>query len=79
MNKEEHKKEMNFMRESVFFIKKTKFHVSMEGKFYNGVIDEKPEDDFFFLEDQKVGRVLVFYVELTKPLEEFKEVEVDEH
>ena len=79
MNKEEHKKEMNFMRASVFFIKKTKVHVSMGGTFYNGVIDEKPEDDFFFLEDQKVGRVLVFYVELTKPLEEFKEVEVDEH
>ena len=75
MNEDKHKKEINFLKAKVFFKRKLKVHVSMGGTFYNGMIAEKPEDDFFFLDDRIIGRQLIFFSELTKPIEEFKEGE----
>ena len=70
----ERKKDMNQRRALVYFKKKTKVHISMGGTFYNGMIAEEPEGDFFFLEDQRLGRILIFYSELTKPLGEYRSV-----
>ena len=67
--------DMNYERAKVFLDKKTVVHISKEnGGFFNGIILEIGSD-FFFLEDKKEGSQLVFFRELVKPIEEFKEVE----
>lgn len=65
--------DMNHDRAKVFLEKGIKVHVSKSnGTFYNGIILEV-SDDFFFIDDKEDGRQLVFFKELTKPLEEFRE------
>ena len=63
---------MNYDRAKVFLDKKTIVHISKEGTFLNGVIVEVGSD-FFFIDDKKTGRQLVFFRELNKPIEEFRE------
>ncbi len=67
-------KDMNYMRVKVFFKKKILVHISKKnGTFYNGYILEEPTHDFFFIDDKETGRQLILFVELNKPIEEFKE------
>ncbi len=64
---------MDNMRAKVFYEKKIKVHISLKnGTFYNGLIVEI-NSNFFFLDDQKEGRQLIFFEELAKPINEFKE------
>ena len=65
--------DMDCMRANVFCKKKIKVHISLKnGTFYNGLITEI-NSNFFFLNDQKEGRQLIFFKELAKPISEFKE------
>ena len=69
------KKDMNQRRAEVFLERETKVHVSMtSGTFYNGIITEVSED-FFFLDDQKLGEKIIFFCELKQPIEIWKEKE----
>jgi len=71
--KDEDMTEMDYMRANVFYKKKIKVHISLiNGTFYNGLIIEI-NSNFFFLDDQKEGRKLIFFSELAKPIDEFKE------
>ena len=65
--------DMNYERAKVFLDKNVMVHISKSnGVYYNGIIIEvKPE--FFFIEDKEDGRQLVFFKELNKPIEEFRE------
>jgi hypothetical protein len=67
--------DINYDRAKVFLEKQLKVHVSKRnGSFYNGLITEV-SSDFFFIEDQKDGKQLVFFKELNKPIETFMEAE----
>lgn len=71
--KDEEMIKMDCMRAKVFCKKKIKVHISLKnGTFYNGLIAEI-NSNFFFLDDQKEGRQLIFFEELAKPISEFKE------
>ena len=73
--KDEDMIDMDNMRAKVFYKKKIKVHISLKnGTFYNGLIVEV-NSNFFFLNDQKEGRQLIFFEELAKPINEFKEEE----
>jgi len=64
---------MNHDRAEVYLEKKIKVHVSKSnGIFYNGMILEVLADSFF-IADQKDGRQLIFFKELTKPITEYTE------
>ena len=64
---------LNFRKAKVFFEKGISVHASLKnGDFYNGLITEEPTVDFFFMDDRKEGRKLIFYVELKYPLTEFE-------
>ena len=66
-------KDMNPKRANLFCQRKAKVHISKSnGTFYNGIIAEIGSD-FFFIDDEKTGRQLIFFLELDKPIEEFKE------
>lgn len=74
MNQEQ----MNHERAKVFLEKGLKVHVTkVDGIFFNGLITEVSEK-FFFIEDIEDGRQLVFFNELSKPIEEYREKEVKE-
>jgi len=67
-------KDMNPERAQVFFKQQKRVHVSKKnGSFYNGVITELGSD-FFFIKDEKGTNQLVFFSEINKPIEEFKEI-----
>ena len=69
------KKDMNQRRAIVFYKRETKVHVTMiSGTFYNGYVTEVSED-FFFLNDQKLGEKIIFFCELKQPIEIWKEKE----
>ena len=66
---------MNYERAKVFCDKQLAVHISKkDGVYYNGVIVEV-SDEFFFILDKEDGKQLVFFKELSRPIEEFKEVE----
>jgi hypothetical protein len=66
---------MNYERAKIFLEKKLKVHISKKtGTFYNGYIVEV-RGDFFFIDDIKQGRQLVFFSELNKPIETYQEKE----
>ena len=64
---------MNYEKARVFFATKTPVHiVKKNGTFYNGLIDSISDGgDFFFINDFKEGRKLIFFLELNKDIEEF--------
>ena len=75
MMKDKEKIEMDYMRANVFMKRGDKIHISKRsGVFYNGYITEV-SNHFFFLDDVKNGRKLIFFGELNKPIEEFRLVE----
>ena len=65
----------------IYFDNKINVHISLKnGTFYNGFISKQPSADFFFIEDRKEGKKLVFFIELklepkeyTLPNKEVKE------
>ena len=66
--------QMNYERAKVFLEKKLMVHISKrDGIYYNGLIIEI-EPNCFFIDDKEDGRQLVFFEELIKPIQEFKEV-----
>ncbi len=70
-------KDMNYERAKVFLEKELKVHISKKtGTYLNGVIVEVSAE-FFFIEDQKNGKELVFFSELKKPIETYTEVTDD--
>lgn len=74
MNDMELKRQKDYMRAKVFFQEKIPVHICLKsGSFYNGLILEEPSTEFFFIEDKEDGRKLIFYIELIKPIDEFKE------
>ena len=67
--------EMNneYMKAKVFFERKIPIHIVLKsGAFYNGLVTEIT-NDFFFIDDREDGKKIVFFVELAKPIEEFRE------
>lgn len=65
--------QMNYERAKIFLDKKIVVHISKkDGIYYNGFIVEV-EPNCFFIEDKEDGRQLVFFEELVKPIQEFKE------
>lgn len=64
---------MNYERARVFLATKTPVHiVKKNGTFYNGIIDSVSEGgDFFFINDLKEGRKLIFFLELNREIEEY--------
>lgn len=65
------KKDMNQDRAKVFCEKGVKVHISKKsGVFYNGLILEVDET-FFFIDDIKDGKQLIFFEELNKPITVF--------
>jgi len=71
-------KDMNYDRAKIFCRRQIKVHISKTtGTFLNGIITEvRPE--FFFLDDIIAGEQLVFFQELNKPIEQFKNKEEGE-
>ncbi len=66
--------QMNYERAKVFLDKQLVVHISKkDGIYYNGLIVEV-EPKCFFINDKEDGRQLVFFEELAKPIQEFKEV-----
>jgi len=65
--------QMNYERAKIFLEKKIVVHISKKnGVYYNGLILEvKPH--CFFIDDKEDGRQLIFFEELAKPIQEFKE------
>lgn len=56
-----------------FYDNQIKAHLSLKsGLFYNGIIKELGYE-FFVFEDKEDGAMVIFYSELVKPIEEFKE------
>jgi hypothetical protein len=71
-------KERDYLRAKVFWERKIPVHIALKsGTFYNGYIAEEPTLDFFFIDDcmqgNKDGKKLIFFIELIKPIDEFKE------
>jgi hypothetical protein len=67
--------QMNYERANVFFNKKIVVHISkIDGIYYNGLITEV-NNNCFFIDDKEDGRQLVFFKELAKPIQEYKEAE----
>jgi|TARA_R100000750_G_C2337341_1_gene92632 hypothetical protein len=64
--------ERNFILAKLFLKEKKIVHVQKkDGFFYNGYIIEI-SPDFFFMVDRELGKQLVFFRELIKPISEFK-------
>jgi len=69
---------MNYERAKIFCDKQLVVHISKrDGIYYNGIITEV-SDLFFFLEDKEDGKQLIFFKELSRQIEEYKEVEEDD-
>ena len=65
--------QMNYERAKVFLEKKLIVHISKkDGIYYNGLILEV-KSNCFFIDDKEDGRQLVFFEELVKPIQEFRE------
>ena len=66
------KENRNYELAKHFLENKTKIHiVKKDGTFYNGYIVEI-KLDFFFIDDRVDGKKLVFFLELSKDIEEYK-------
>lgn len=69
--------DMDYKRAIVFYEQKLPVHISLvNGSFYNGLITEKPTQEFFFINDKVEGKTLIFFIELKKPIQEFNNKEV---
>ena len=65
--------QMNYERAKIFLEKKIVVHISKKnGVYYNGLILEVKQH-CFFIDDKEDGRQLVFFEELAKPIQEYKE------
>lgn len=66
----------NYVRAKSYYQQNIPVHVSLNADrgfgFYNGYIIEMPTPDFFIMEDVLDGRKLIFFIELLKPIREFK-------
>ena len=63
--------EFNYKRAKIFFDRKVIVHCSLnDGRFYNGRLFSV-EDSFFEIHDRVTGVQVVFFSELTKPLQEY--------
>jgi len=63
--------EPNYKRALIFFERKDIVHVSLkDGKFYNGILFSV-NIKFFEIHDRISGLQLVFFSELSKPLQEY--------
>lgn len=67
--------ELNYDKAKVFLERKIKVHVvKNNGIFYNGLITEISQaKDFFFINDDKEGKKLIFFAELNKDIEPYQE------
>lgn len=66
---------LNYKTAKVYMEREIIVHVSCKnGSFHNGVIVEVTPD-FFFIVDRLNGKQLVFFVELSKPIQEYMENE----
>ncbi len=66
--------ELNYQRIKILYKKYLPVHVFLKnGRFYNGYVIEV-SDDYFEIQDRKTGNQIVFYCELKKDVEEYKEV-----
>lgn len=63
----------DYEKAKVFCERELIVHISkIGGTFFNGkILEVKP--DFFFIDDRKYGKQLVFFNELKKPIETFTE------
>jgi len=63
--------ELNYKRALIFLERKCIIHCSLkDGKFFNGRLFSV-KDDFFEIHDRVIGLQIVFFSELTKPLQEY--------
>jgi len=61
----------NYKRATIFLKRKVIVHVSLgKGKFYNGRLFSV-EPDFIEIHDRVTGMQVVFFSEITKPLQEY--------
>lgn len=66
--------EKNYELAKSFCKEKIVVHITKEdGVWHNGLIEEVGVQ-FFFIDDKKDGKRLVFFKELKRPIEEYKEV-----
>jgi len=71
--KRDENSELNYKRAKIFFERKVIVHCSLNnGKFYNGRIFSI-QNDFFEIHDRITGLQVIFFSELTKPLQEYQE------
>ena len=68
--------QMNYEKAKVFLENNIEVHiVKHDGTFYNGLITNISESkDFFFINDLKEGKKLIFFSQLNKEIEEYKRI-----